>query len=314
MYYNGVLKLTQAVGAVSLDAAAIPLYIGSYSGGSMMFNGNMDRLRIWNTARTQEQIVAGMNSVIDPGTTGLMAQYTFNQGVAGGDNTGVTTLYDSSEVESGKSSPIDGTLNGFALTGSSSNWVVSAAPAAVEMVDFTAAGQPGQVCLAWSTASESNSANWLVERSTTAGSGYAQIGRLPASGNNTNGARYSYTDETVRSGQTYYYRIAEQEQNGKLTYYGPVQAMAGTTATVPVKELSAWPNPFRAGLRLQCAAQSQVQVYDLTGRLVRTLKTTNGAVIWDGHNDSGLRLGPGVYFVRAIAPGGTVTRKVTKIQ
>ena len=83
IYYNGVLELTQTVGSVSLDAADISLYIGSYAGGSMFFSGNMDRLRIWNVARTQEQIVANMNGIVAPGTTGLVAQYTFNQGVAG---------------------------------------------------------------------------------------------------------------------------------------------------------------------------------------------------------------------------------------
>jgi hypothetical protein len=54
--------------------------------------------------------------------TGLVAYYRANQGTASGTNTGITSLTDSSA--SGK----NGTLNNFALSGSSSNWV-SGAPA-----------------------------------------------------------------------------------------------------------------------------------------------------------------------------------------
>lgn len=49
--------------------------------------------------------------------SGLVDYYNFNQGVAGGSNTGLTSLTDKTTVAN------TGTLNGFALSGSSSNWV-----------------------------------------------------------------------------------------------------------------------------------------------------------------------------------------------
>ncbi|RYZ26340.1 MAG: choice-of-anchor D domain-containing protein, partial [Sphingobacteriales bacterium] len=55
---------------------------------------------------------------------GLVAYYKFNQGIAGDDNTGVTTLLDSHDT----CSPANGFLFGFALApGTTSNWVAPGA-------------------------------------------------------------------------------------------------------------------------------------------------------------------------------------------
>ena len=313
VYINGALRGSAGY-ADGIQDSGTPLLIGSRE-SDWYLAGKIDLVRVWNVARSTEEIQTNMGLVITPGTAGLMAQYAFNEGVAGEANPSILTLDDSSGNYPAKgTSRVDGLLSGFDLAGSTSNWVVSAAPEAVEMNSFTAVGLPGKVTLNWITSSESNSANWLIERSNTTVGGYAQIGRLPASGNNANGARYSYTDATAGSGQIYFYRIAEQEQNGKLTYYGPVQASAVITASAAVRVISAWPNPFRSSIMLQCSAHSGIRVYDLTGRLVRRLDTSSGAVVWDGRNDGGLRLGPGVYFIRVNDAMGTVTRKVTKIQ
>jgi hypothetical protein len=76
----------------------------------------IDELRIWNLARTQAQIAANMNVEL-ASQAGLVALYHFNQGVANGNNAGVTTAMDSSGA--GR----DGTLMNFALNGPTSNWV-----------------------------------------------------------------------------------------------------------------------------------------------------------------------------------------------
>lgn len=82
------------------------------------FDGTMDELRVWNVARTADEIVASMNTELTGKEEGLVAYYNFNQGVAGGDNSTVTTLMDLA----GKN---NGTLSDFALTGDASNWVAS---------------------------------------------------------------------------------------------------------------------------------------------------------------------------------------------
>gem|GEM_PF-2170912 len=82
------------------------------------FDGTMDELRVWNVARTADEIVAHMNTELTGKEEGLVAYYNFNQGVAGGDNSTVTTLMD----RAGKN---NGILTDFALTGDASNWVAS---------------------------------------------------------------------------------------------------------------------------------------------------------------------------------------------
>ncbi|TND10219.1 MAG: hypothetical protein FD123_467 [Bacteroidetes bacterium] len=88
----------------------------SFCGGEY-YAGSMDELRIWNIARTPCEISAYKNCEIPTTAPGLVANYHFNQGTAGGNNAGVTTLTDAS----GNSN--NGTLTGFTLNGAASNWV-----------------------------------------------------------------------------------------------------------------------------------------------------------------------------------------------
>jgi hypothetical protein len=74
-------------------------------------------LRIWNIAKTPLQIQSSMNVELAGNEPGLVAYYNFNQGVAGGVNTGLTSLSDNTVNAN------NGTLNNFSLTGPTSNWV-----------------------------------------------------------------------------------------------------------------------------------------------------------------------------------------------
>ena len=81
------------------------------------FNGSIDEVRVWNVARTAEQIAGSMNCELQGNETGLVAYYKMNQGNDQANNAGVTTLTNS--VSGGP----NGTLTNFALTGSTSNWL-----------------------------------------------------------------------------------------------------------------------------------------------------------------------------------------------
>lgn len=88
--------------------------IGSTSSGEY-FNGGIDEVRIWNVARTPEQIFGSRNCELQGTDTGLVAYYKFNQGFDAGDNAGVTTL----NATTGS----NGTLTNFALSSATSNWL-----------------------------------------------------------------------------------------------------------------------------------------------------------------------------------------------
>jgi len=85
------------------------------------FGGSIDEVRVWNIARTQCEIQGYMNTELVGNEAGLVAYYNFNIGVAGADNTGLTTLPELSVNAN------NGTLNTFILNGPTSNFVTSGA-------------------------------------------------------------------------------------------------------------------------------------------------------------------------------------------
>ncbi len=121
LYVDGVQVGTGSLTTVNTPSGNANLRIGQrVAGGSIPFEGAIDEVRVWNYARTVTEIQNDMNAEFCTIPTGLMAYYQFNEGVAGGTNTGLTNLPDFS------GSAFNGTLTNFALTGTSSNWVSGA--------------------------------------------------------------------------------------------------------------------------------------------------------------------------------------------
>lgn len=118
IYIDGALVATSATSLAPVANGTNTIFRIGYntSGFPRYFNGKMDEFRVWNFAKTEDQIRAFKNVQLAGNEAGLVAYYPFNQGIAGGTNTGLTTLDDRSP------SNANGTLNGFALTGSTSNW------------------------------------------------------------------------------------------------------------------------------------------------------------------------------------------------
>ncbi len=79
-------------------------------GAQRFFDGCMDEVRIWNYARTQEQISCNLSAGVGP-SEGLVATYSFENGVPCMDNTGQDGAIDNSGNGS------DGLLLNFALDG-----------------------------------------------------------------------------------------------------------------------------------------------------------------------------------------------------
>ena len=121
IYVNGEYKTTVSFSCSAVLANSNNIIrIGSGGpGAEEYFKGAVDELRIWNVARTESQIAENYNRELPTPTsqTGLVAYYDFNQGVVGGDNTGITSLID----KSGNNH--NGTFRNMSLTGSESNFV-----------------------------------------------------------------------------------------------------------------------------------------------------------------------------------------------
>jgi hypothetical protein len=116
IYVNGVLSGTTSVTYSNFGVSSNTLIIGG-NAINENFTGDIDEIRIWDRALCQGEIVNNMNGEIPTNASGLMANYHFNQGLASQPNPTVTTLLDAT------SNTYNGNLTGFALTGSTSNWV-----------------------------------------------------------------------------------------------------------------------------------------------------------------------------------------------
>jgi hypothetical protein len=122
VFVDGVLGGSQVwSGTASATTTTQNVSIGLYPAVSQttsFFNGSIDEVRIWNRALAQSEIQNNMScEMTATGQTGLLALYHLNQGYIGESNSLVTAATDAS----GNSNT--GTLNGFALTGATSNWV-----------------------------------------------------------------------------------------------------------------------------------------------------------------------------------------------
>ncbi len=108
-------------GITNLSNIADPIKLGQSACNN--FVGELDETRIWTEAQSACEIYANKNYQFNSALSSLKFNAHFNQGTAGGSNASVTSLTNSA------ANAIAGTLNTFALSGSSSNWVSSTCPA-----------------------------------------------------------------------------------------------------------------------------------------------------------------------------------------
>ncbi len=130
------------------------------------------------------------------------------------------------------------------------------------------------VKLNWATATEQNSRQFVIERSSN-GSSWSAIGTVPAAGNSNSQQIYSYTDAGITNG-AWQYRLREQDLDGreKLSSILNVKLDCGKNSYY------VYPNPVRDMLTVQAPAGAvrQLKVYNATGQQITTVAINPGAV------------------------------------
>jgi hypothetical protein len=99
-------------------------------------------------------------------------------------------------------------------------------PTSIELIDFTATAARNQVTLEWETATEPDNAGFNLWKAEAEAGPYAKItaGLIPAQGDATHGATYTFTDADVKAGKTYWYKLEDVSINGQSNFHGPVNA------------------------------------------------------------------------------------------
>ncbi len=270
------------------------LNLGNYgiNWGNGTYNGAMDELRIWSTARTQTEIQDNMNVELSSGT-GLVVAYHFNQGVAGGNNSGVTTLIDATGT-------YNGTLNTFALSGSTSNWVSGANALPVELTYFSAIARENYVALQWQTASESNNQGFEIQHSTD-GRNWQSIDFVAGSGTTTETLDYSYL-HTNPSSKNNYYRLRQIDFDGREEFSRTVFVLIKNARTMT----RIFPAVTDGLVYIEKGGEMDLKaaVFNANGQLLIDVKNTDRV---DFTN-----MEPGIYFLIVKSGTEVVTERILK--
>ncbi len=118
VYRNGVISDSLAAsGAITNTAESF--YVGDlpYQGTDFYLTGQLDEVSLWGQSLSASDVSCIYLNGIDSSNNNLELLYRFNQGTAGGTNTGIASLLDSK-------SNINGTIANMALTGTTSNFVI----------------------------------------------------------------------------------------------------------------------------------------------------------------------------------------------
>jgi fibronectin-binding autotransporter adhesin len=190
------------------------------------------------------------------------------------------------------------------------NPLTSTVPLPVELLQFTATPKGSAVQLAWATASEKNSAHFLVQRSAD-GRKFADVVRVEAVGNSSERHNYAALDTAPLRGLSYY-RLRQVDTDGSSNFSPVVTINFDAKGETP--NLVVYPNPT-SGQSFQLlttnlgATGGKVQIFDNVGRMVHTQQVADGAI--DALIKPAHMLASGVYFVTWQAT--TSMRLTTKV-
>jgi hypothetical protein len=80
--------------------------------------------------------------------------------------------------------------------------------------------------------------------------------------------------------------------------------------SLPHNHILTFPNPSSKSIQLtfeRIPQEKQAKVFDISGKLIKTINISSNCINWDGKNDKGLQITPGTYFI-------SIDRKVVTIK
>jgi hypothetical protein len=152
---------------------------------------------------------------------------------------------------------------------------------------------------------------WSGEARLTRAAGTSTLPCVATRGNGS--VHVLWTDN--RDGNPEIYFRATSEESGVPGSAGAPGALVSLSAP--------WPQPFidevRMKLSLGLAADIELNVYDVEGRVVKNLASGSRVagvhdISWDGRNAAGGRVAPGVYFVSCSTALGQHARRVVVVR
>ena len=210
----------------------------------------------------------------------------------------------------------------------SATWDV---PVAAELASFASQiTVDDNVLLQWGVASQSNNLGWEIFRSTD-NRVFAKVSDLiVGEGNSDEFSSYSYTDGNLPITDVLYYYLNQIDLDGTTSRSQVIEVLFSPTAVsqqaLPlVNSLKQnYPNPFNpeTTISYDLSGESVVTltIYDISGQVIRTM-VNNQAMsagqyksVWDGRDESGIKVASGVYFYQLHTGDFVAKKKMTLLQ
>ena len=210
----------------------------------------------------------------------------------------------------------------------SATWDV---PVAAELASFTSQVTVDQgVLLQWGVASQSNNLGWEVFRSTD-GRVFTKVSDLVlGDGNSDEFKSYDFIDSDLPQVDVLYYYLNQIDLDGTTSRSQIVEILLSPTAVAELALPSVnslqqnFPNPFNPETMISFDLSGDqvvnLTIYDMTGQVVRKLVDAQPMTVgsykqmWDGRNDSGAKVGSGIYFYQLRAGDFIAKKKMTLLQ
>jgi hypothetical protein len=190
----------------------------------------------------------------------------------------------------------------------------------VELVSFNASVIDGSVRLNWVTATETNNRGFSVERRSVTintQTNWESISFVDGMGTTTQQTSYTYTDNSVNTGQ-YQYRLKQIDFDGTFTYSGIVEADIGVPHEFALEQN--YPNPFNPATKIKFTlpvdSKVKIKILSSLGELITEAADGNFSSGIHEINYNGATLSSGIYFYTLEAAGNNgqtfvQTRKMT---
>jgi hypothetical protein len=186
---------------------------------------------------------------------------------------------------------------------------INQSPLPVELLSFDAKPDGNVVDVTWKTASEFNSAYFVVQRSKD-GTVFNDVAQEQGVGNSSTVKKYSAVDHEPYNDVSYY-RLKQVDNDGKFTYSGLVAVKFHNENVILV-----YPNPSFQGEPINVSISGQngkevlVVVHDLQGKEFYSKVIIFSSDVEAIAIDPSGKLAPGVYFVVATSDNNIYEKKI----
>ncbi|MDK9700163.1 MAG: T9SS type A sorting domain-containing protein [bacterium] len=189
----------------------------------------------------------------------------------------------------------------------------------VELNSFSAEASNNQVHINWRTESETNNARFNLYRSTNSDQRGDIVAEIAGHGTSANQHTYSFIDNRVVNGMTYYYRLSDVDVNGIEYIHASVVSatpMQRNYTSVPGKYSlnQNYPNPFNPStaiaFKLAIGGHVTLTVFDILGNEVSRIVDESLPAGEHSISFNAVELPSGIYFYRLSTQGFSTTKRM----